>query len=146
MPAQAILGGAGDTEGHDPGPDMRSAAEPSVLPCVRLTRGGHSRHSLWGPFWGASPAPAPPTHRVHGETGSIPIQGAAELPQLMVNPVPFPGSGQEAHQHSGRLQGVIGGLGGQRGDPSFSEMDLVLKPPTLSLCERFCAACDQGRR
>ena len=38
----------------------------------------------------------PPTHRVHGETGSIPIQGAAKLPQLVVNPVSFPGSGQTA--------------------------------------------------
>lgn len=53
---------------------------------------------LWGAsLWGAScshPSPeASPTHWVHGETGSTPIQGAAELLQLVVNPVTFPGSG-----------------------------------------------------
>lgn len=66
--------------------------------------------------WGASP-PTLPTHRVHGETGSIPIQGAAKLPQLVVNTVPFPGSGQEADQHSRWLQGDIRGLAGQYGGP-----------------------------
>lgn len=42
-----------------------------------------------------SPETSPtPTYRIHGETGSIPVQGAAKLLQLVVNPVTFPGSGQ----------------------------------------------------
>ena len=51
-------------------------------------------------LWGASPShhspetPPTPTYRIHGETGSIPVQGAAKLLQLVVNPVTFPGSGQ----------------------------------------------------
>lgn len=46
------------------------------------------------------PCPAPlcpevlPAYRVHGETGSIPVQGAAKFLQLVVNPVTLPGSGQ----------------------------------------------------
>ena len=51
-------------------------------------------------LWGASPShpspetPPTPTHRIQGETGSIPVQGAAKLLQLVVNPVTFPRSGQ----------------------------------------------------
>lgn len=50
-------------------------------------------------LWELPPTPATPEtsysyHRIHGETGSIPVQGAAKLLQLVVNPVTFPGSGQ----------------------------------------------------
>lgn len=60
-----------------------------------------------------------PAHRVHGETGSIPVQGAAKLLQLVVNPVTFPGSGQTGPEalRSG-LEGEMRWWTGGNGDHS----------------------------
>lgn len=98
--------------------------------------GAGTAHALW--FVGAHSGDLPfSTYRVHGETGSIPVQRAAKLLQLVVNPVTFPGSGQ------------IGGIStqawaGETTDCWWSSVGVihplkltwVLKPLTLSLCKR----------
>lgn len=93
------------TKAHGMGQEMAFAAEPLVISYkwTPFLGEGTARAllSVGAPLWGASP-----THGVHGETGSTPIQGAAKLLQLVVNPITFPGSG-----HIGGLstQARVGG-------------------------------------
>lgn len=89
-----------NTKGHDMGREMAFTAEPSVVSCkwvYLLGQGTAQLSSVGVQLWGASPScpssDTPHTHRIHGETGSIPVQGTAKLLQLVVNPVTFPGIG-----------------------------------------------------